>query len=220
MQLVFVGEPYPQNVEKMLFLADSTIPQGRLRCSWRIQSIQLLEQLGYDSVVYIPEDREGCPTTVPLDYAARVKWALGAMMRSDVIVFWLPEDPKCLPNIMMGVELGWLMESGRIILGIPSETEEVRDLHLYAQQFNIPYYTKLSEALNEAVKRISDGARRQNGEVAVPLTVWRTESFQEWLTAQKKAGNRLDDAHVEWIGRVGSKGEIVFFWIMYVKVWI
>ena len=120
----------------------------------------------------------------------------------------------------MGVELGWLMESGRIVLGIPSETEEVRDLHIYAQVSHIPYYTTLFETLLEATNMIDAGAKRQNVEAAIPLTVWRTESFQEWLTSQKKAGNRLDDAHIEWLGRVGPSESIVFFWIMYVKVWI
>jgi 8-oxo-dGTP pyrophosphatase MutT (NUDIX family) len=220
MQLVIMGEPYPQNVEKMLFLADSTFQQDKLNSSWRMDAIQWLEQLGYDGIVYIPEDREGSPTNAVLDDEARIRWTHGAQMRSDVIVFWLPADIKSSSDIVTGVELGWLMASGRIILAMPSETEKVRDLRLYAQQFGVPYYTTLSKALDEAVKRIGVGAQRYNGESAVPLAIWRTESFQEWLTAQKKAGNRLDDAHVEWIGRVGSKGDMVFFWIMFVKVWI
>ena len=220
MQLVFMGEPYPQKVEKMLFLAASALHEGKLSSSWRIAAIQLLEQLGYDGIVYIPENREGCPTTAALDYEARVKWTRGALMRSDVIVFWLSEDLKSMPNIVMGVELGWLMQSGRIVLGAPLETGEIRALQIYAREFHVPYYRELSEALHEAVNRIGVGAHRHSGETAIPLTIWRTESFQEWLTAQKKAGNRLEDAHVEWIGRVGPNGEIVFFWILYVKVWI
>lgn len=220
MQLVFVGEPYPQNVGKMLFLADSTLHQGKLSNSWHIDAIQLLEQLGYDGIVYISKDREGCLNTESLDDEARIRWTSGALMRSDVIVFWLLEDLKRMPNIVMGVELGWLMGSGRIVLGIPSETEEVRDLHIKAQVSHIPCYTTLFETLFEAINMIGTGAKRQNAEAAIPLTVWRTESFQEWLTSQKKAGNRLDDACVEWIGRVGPSGSIVFFWIMYVKVWI
>lgn len=219
MQLVFVGEPYPQNVEKMLFLADSTFQQDKLNSSWRIDAIQLLEQLGYDGIIYLSEEREGSPGSTFLDDEAKVRWTRGALMRSDVIVFGLPEDLKGPPDIVMGVELGWLMESGRIILAMPSE-REARNLHLYIQQFAVPYYTQLSDALHEAVKRIGIGAQRHNGEAAVPLTIWRTESFQEWLTAQKKAGNRLDDARIEWIGRVGPDGSVVFFWIMYVRVWI
>ncbi len=220
MQLVFMGEPYPQNVEKMLFLADSALHGDKLSSSWRIAAIQLLEQIGYDGIVYIPEEREGCPTIAALEYEARVKWTRRALMQSDVIVFWLPEDLKSMPNIVMSVELGWLSKGGRVILGTPLGTAEARDLHLYAQQFNVPCYTQLSKALHEAVRRIGVGAQRHNGEAAVPLDVWRTESFQEWLSAQKKAGNRLDDARVEWIGRVGPSGSVVFFWIMYVKVWI
>ena len=87
MQLVFVGEPYPQNVEKMLFLADSALHQSKLSSSWRIDAMQMLEQLGYDGIVYIPKDREGCSTTAALDYESRVRWIRGALMRSDVIVF-------------------------------------------------------------------------------------------------------------------------------------
>ena len=120
----------------------------------------------------------------------------------------------------MGVELEWLMETGNVILGTPSGTQEASELHRYTQQFDVPCYTQLSEVLAEAVKRIGVGAQRHNGEAAVPLAVWRTESFQEWLTAQKKAENCLDDARVEWIGRVGPSGSVVFFWILYVKVWI
>ncbi len=125
-----------------------------------------------------------------------------------------------MSNIVMGVELGWLMQSGRIVLGAPLETEEISALQIYAREFHVPFYQGLPEAFREAVKRIGVGAQRHSGEAAVPLSIWRTESFQEWLRAQKKVGNRLDDAHVEWIGRVGPSGSIVFFWIMYVKVWI
>src|SRR5436309_1919591 len=111
MQLVFIGEAYPQNVEKMIFLGDSTLYQGKLSSSWRIDAIQWLEQLGYDGTVYIPEDKEGYPNTASLNYEARLRWVRGALMRSDVIIFWLPRDPKSLSHIVMGVELGWLMES-------------------------------------------------------------------------------------------------------------
>lgn len=220
MQLVFMGEPYPQIVEKMLFLADSTFQQDKLNSFWRIDVMQWLEQLGYDGIVYIPVEREDSPNSASFDDEARVRWTHGALMRSDVIVFWLSESMKSMPNVVMSVELGWLLEGGRVVLGAPSGTEEARDLHLYAQQFGVPYYTQLFEALCEAVKRIGVGAQRYNGEAAVPLAVWRTESFQEWLTMQKKAGNRLDDVHIEWIGRVGPSRSVVFFWILYVKVWI
>lgn len=148
----------------------------------------MLEQLRYDGVVYIPEERERCPTIAALDDEVKVKWTRGAPMRSDVIVFLLPEDLKCLPNVVMGVELGWLMQSGRIVLGAHLETGEIRALQIYAREFHVPYYRELFEALHEAVKRIGVGAQHHNGEVAVPLALWNIESFQEWLIAQKRQG--------------------------------
>lgn len=87
MQLVFVGEPYPQNAEKMLFLADPTFNEDKLSNTLQIDAIQLLEQLGYDGIVYIPKDREGCPNSRHLDNDTKVSWTRGALKRSDVIVF-------------------------------------------------------------------------------------------------------------------------------------
>jgi 8-oxo-dGTP pyrophosphatase MutT (NUDIX family) len=220
MQIVFAGEPYPQMVKKMLYLVDLTSQQGGADSSWWAEAVELLERLSYDGVVFVPEERGGGLTPALLDDEARVRWIHGALMRCDVSVFVLSATAQALPDGVMGVELGRLMGRGHIIFVIPSEVRETSDLQYYIKELLIPCHATLLEALREAVNSIGGGAQRQGGEAAVPLEIWETESFQRWLAAQKKAGNRLDDARIEAITRVRARGNLVFLWVMYVKVWI
>jgi hypothetical protein len=220
MQIVFIGDPYPQEVEKVVFLVDSASHQDMRGNSCQVDAIQLLEQLGYDGIVYVPEEKKGSSNTTPLDDEARIRWVHGALMRSDVAVFLFSEEVELILNMPMGIELGWLMESGRLVLGLPLETEKFLALRVYAKISHIPCYETVRETLFAAITMIGAGAKRQDAETAIPLMIWKTASFQDWLMEQKKVGNRLEDAYVEWIGRVGPGKDIVFFWIVYVKVWI
>jgi len=53
----------------------------------------------------------------------------------------------------------------------------------------------------------------------VPLLLWRTDSFQHWLTTQEKAGNQLRGGRVEWIFRSKRRGHVMF-WAFHAVIWI
>ena len=67
-----------------------------------------------------------------------------------------------------------------------------------------------------AIEEIGRGAHRVDGERDVPLSIWRTASFQRWYTAQRQAGNRLLSARPVWTFRPGHGA--VFFWALHVRL--
>ena len=105
-------------------------------------------------------------------------------------------------------------DPARLILGTPTNAQKVSYQQHYAQQFNIPIYTTLEETCRAA--SAEPGALRRGGECQVPLHIWRTPSFQVWYEAQKRAGNRLCGARVEWVFRI--KRAVVFCWALRVDI--
>jgi hypothetical protein len=64
MQIVYTGEEMPQSFTKSIFLAGPTSRNKEVP-SWRPDALQLLDDMGFDGVVFLPEDRNG---EVHLDY--------------------------------------------------------------------------------------------------------------------------------------------------------
>lgn len=60
----------------------------------------------------------------------------------------------------------------------------------------------------------------EGDEANVPPEIWNTPSFQQWLTSQKAAGNRLDGFEPYLVFKVGLAKNIVFFWAGHVNIWV
>jgi len=205
MQVVYTGEPVPESFTKSIFLAG---PSPRVEGeSWRTGALEILERLGYDGVVYNPEYRDG--ENPGLDYDGQVGWEQEAMNRCDCIVFWLPRDiyggtlfPQPMPALTTNDEWGTWKKSGKCVFGAPPNAEKVNYQRWWAALLGVPDLDTLEGTLQAAVSRTSEGALRVGGECEVPLEVWNRNDFQDWLSAQKAVGNRLDGCRVEWTFRV------------------
>ena len=216
MQVVYAKEAPPNSFNKAIFLAGPT-PRSKDVQSWRPEVIRLFEKEGYDGVVFTPEPRDG---KWQGEYTDQVEWEEQCLHMADCILFWIPRDLETMPAFTTNTEWGVWQNSGKVVLGAPSEAAKVRYQQYYAKKLEVPTADTLSGIVEAAIKLVGEGSLRTGGEREVPLYIWRTSHFQQWYEAQRLAGNRLDGARVEWTFRVGPERKFVFFWALHVDIFI
>ncbi|MDO8622379.1 MAG: nucleoside 2-deoxyribosyltransferase domain-containing protein [bacterium] len=200
MNVIYARQPFPLSFTKSIFLAGPT-PRTPDVTSWRREALMTLAMLGYDGVVFVPEDQTWA-TFSDAQYIEQVDWEQDAMRRSDIIVFWVPRDLTTLPGFTTNVEFGLWAQSGKVLFGGPdAETPKNRYLETLAapERFAIPVFHALEDVLRAAIDRTSDGALRTGGECCVPLSIWKSATFQQWYAQQRRAGNILIDARMDWV---------------------
>jgi 8-oxo-dGTP pyrophosphatase MutT (NUDIX family) len=194
--------------------------------SWRPEALRLLEEAGYDGVVFVPEWSSG---EFAGNYNDQVEWEKFGLNCADVIVFWVPRDEKGLPAFTTNVEFGRWVTSGKADLGHPPEAIKMKYLDwLYTDESDGYRHANLTleDTINEALDMI-DGwwgyspkrTSRMDGERYVPLQIWTTPAFQDWYNALTSHGNRLEEAQQKWLFQM-PKARLVFSWVLWVKVWI
>jgi len=223
MEVVYTGEDMPEKFTKSIFLAGPTPRNKEEQESWRPDALQILEDKGFDGVVFVPEDRNG---EFKLDYDDQVGWEEKYLNVADCIVFWVPRDlepdskgyPK-MAAFTTNVEFGTWQSSGKIVFGAPPQATKNGYLKHYSEKYNVPVSETLADTLNDAMEMLGDGAERSGGERYVPLFIWNTDSFQSWYAAQTGAGNRLEEAKLLFNFRPRFKS-FVFLWVLHVKVYV
>jgi len=223
MEVVYTGEDMPETFTKSIFLAGPTPRNKEEQESWRPDALRILEDKGFDGVVFVPEDRNG---EFKLDYDDQVGWEEKYLNVADCIVFWVPRDlepdskgyPK-MAAFTTNVEFGTWQSSGKIVFGAPPKATKNGYLKHYAEKYNVPVAETLVETLDDAMEMVEDGAERSGGERYVPLFIWNLDSFQSWYKAQTDAGNRLEGAQLLYTFRPRFKS-FVFLWALKVKVYV
>ena len=225
MQLVFSDHPVPSIVTKSIFLAGPS-PRDKDIVDWRHEALSYLgsSSMNYDGTVFIPipEQRFYGTNQNPLTwtYDNQISWECECRHVTDLIVFWVPRhvDGK-MPAFTTNVEFGEDLHSGKIVYGRPENAEKCDYLDQRMQEIKLPVFISLENTLDHAVSLLGTGAHRKNGEVYIPLFIWKTEQFQSWYSNLKLAGNRLDKAkllhHVKF-----STDKEVFSYVLWVKIWI
>lgn len=222
MHIVYTGEEAPTVVTKSIFLAGPS-PRNDTDPNWRPKAFKMLEDLGYNGVVYAPiyKDQNKHDNGAAFDYEDQIAWESRCLNQTDCIVFWVPRDIKGgVPAFTTNVEFGFWATSGKVVFGAPPKADKNEYLKSLADREGIPVFDTLKATLAEAVKRLGEGAARTGGERDIPLHLWKKPEFQTWLAAQKAAGNILNGATVSWSFRVGKNKERIFLWALHVNVHI
>lgn len=136
-------------LRQSIFLAGPT-PRSSEVESWRPHAIERLRFFGFTGDVYIPEAHDWQPHT---EYDAQVFWEWEAIKQSSVVVFWVPRDIATMPAFTTNVEFGYLVSSGKVILGAPDDAPKMSYLRALAKEHGVPCYSSLDETLLAAVTR-------------------------------------------------------------------
>ena len=137
--------------DKSIFLAGPT-PRSTDVISWRGEAIKILDELGFDGIVYVPELEHDNRT---FDYNNQVWWEREALHAASVIVFWVPRKKENMPALTTNVEFGYWVskDPNKVIYGRPDDSESNRYLDwLYNVETSREAINNLKVLLDEAIK--------------------------------------------------------------------
>lgn len=138
--------------KKSIFLAGPT-PRGENTESWRTEACNIIEQLGFDGVVYVPEYSTWKPKA---DYVDQAQWERDALSNSSVIAFWIPRTLPDMPAFTTNVEFGYWLHTGKVLYGRPDDAKKIKYLDwLYKTDTNKDPYSSLEKLLNESVELVN-----------------------------------------------------------------
>lgn len=213
--VVHANETPPDSWSASVFLA-GPLPRSGNAASWHPEAVAHLRgQWRGDGllVVFSPEPREGLES----DYDGQIAWEERCLHLADVILFWVPRDLATMPAFTTNIEWGVWHDSGKAVLGAPEDAPGNAYLFRQAEARGVPSARTLGATVADALDRIGAGAVRTGGEREIPLFVWRLDSLQRWLAAQRDAGNALLSARLDWTFRVGPL-RAVHYWALHVGV--
>lgn len=221
MRVVYAKQEPPESWHHAIFLAGPT-PRDPKTPSWRPEALEILEGLGYEGVVFVPEPENG---EWRGSYTDQTEWEKMGLEMADKIVFWVPRDLRTMPALTTNIEYGRYVDTGKAVLGYPDGAEKMRYLDWLAGDAleKVPVRHDLTDTLKAAIllwdsvpKALGDNVR-SGGERWVPRVIFETPMFQSWYTNLREVGNRLDKAQVLWT--FGLNGR-VFSYVLKVDIWV
>lgn len=222
MEIVYAREAFPTQGKSSIFLAGPS-PRDTGVIPWRPEALKILEGMGYDGHVYVPEPRSGVWDKLdPAGKTEQIEWEDTALHRSDVILFWIPRDMESLPGLTTNDEWGFWKISGKVVLGAPPVAPHTNYQKHYGIKYEVLFATDLISTCRNALVRLMElnaPQPRSGGLMTVPSHIFATLNFQKWLKAQEAEGNRLEDCRVRF-ALWDDKGTRLVFWCLWVKLWI
>ncbi len=149
MRTVFARESLPQIpvgsiCPNSIFLVGPTPRDPRYVLSWRPRALNILENLGFNGTVFVPEkDTWGLdPHPTPALKKTQVAWEHAALAMAACVACWVPRDIGSVPetgrlkmpafttNVEFGLLIGLAPE--RVVLGIPLDADKIDYLRYVA----------------------------------------------------------------------------------------
>lgn len=149
MKVRYYGDKIEKN-NKAISLCGPTTRSNKI-ISWRKEAIDILKNIGYDGIVYIPEAKDK-------NFAFKTKedqlfWERECYINSNVIVFWVPRKFPSMLGLTTNVEFGYWLKSKKCIYGRPDDSYRTDYLDwLYKLEYNKKPENSLDELLRQAVK--------------------------------------------------------------------
>lgn len=150
---------------KSIFLAGPT-PRGENVVSWRTEVCKILDQMGFDGVIYVPEYSTWKPKA---DYVDQAMWERIALTNTTVILFWIPRELPDMPAFTTNVEFGYWLHSGKVIYGRPNDASKIKYLDwLYKLDYGKNPYEDLHSLLEASIELANNLYDEQVSEI-LPL---------------------------------------------------
>ncbi len=216
MNIVYAQEKITDTITRSIFLAGPT-PRKAGVPSWRKEAIAHFRQLGFEGTIFSPENEGG---NWKKNYMEQVQWEEKCLNMADCILFWVPRNLENMPAFTTNTEWGVWCESGKVVFGAPPNAKKIRYQKYYADKHFAPTAETLKGTVRMAISMTQNKATRTGGERDVPLYIWNTPHFQNWYSAQRAAGNRLDGVKVLSVFRTGRHKQKIFAWAMRVNVFV
>ena len=212
---LYAGQQPPESWDACVFIAGSMSGAGSSALPWQHEVIALLQErwAGDGRLVVLVSEPGSCVRDVAGDELT--DWHGRALDVADVMIFWWPDDTD--PRLMSSSLAAW-NDTHRVVHGTPSGTSLSSYLVTYLHATSTA--TTLDDLVSTALDMIGAGARRAAGERDVPLTLWRTDSFQRWYSAQSAAGNTLLSARQVWTFSAGPGQTSLLYWALHVRIYV
>lgn len=221
MNLVFSDQPLPKNLTKSIFLAGPS-PREADVIDWRQEAVDYLKSINFQGTIFLPVPYgrfNGSSDSPNWNYHNQVEWECEARSVADIILFWVPRSISGkMPGFVTNIEFGEDLATGKVVYGRPPEAEKCRYMDKRFDDLGYPIHDTMEKTLSYAVKLLGDGDFRQEGEIYVPLFIWKSEQFQSWYSKLKEAGNTLHSAKV--MSHFNLPNGSLFSFLMKVKIWI
>lgn len=148
MRLVYALEEIPDS-SPSVFLAGPTPRNDKVE-SWRPAMLEVLREVGYDGVAYLPEPRHG---QWPRHYIDQMKWELEAISKSTWSFVWVPRNLDTLPGFTTNIEFGEMLHTrpDRMLYGRPDGAPKTRYMD---QRYESVCGRKPSTTMNEMVDEL------------------------------------------------------------------
>ena len=143
------------STKKSIFLAGPTLRNNSFDNSWRKDACEILKNLGFDGIVYIPEFQK---EDNPMDFMNQVEWERDGLSNANIILFYVPRKFPELPGFTTNVEFGMYLAKRphNVLLCCPPNSEKNRYLEwLYLREVpNGTLYTNLNTVLKDIVEKL------------------------------------------------------------------
>lgn len=217
MNIIYAQEAVPNEINKSVFLAGPSLRPGQEGTSWRIKALEILRQLEYDGVVFVPEAREG--NFEDFNYETQILWETKCLRMADNIIFYLNRNvEKGLMGLTTNDEYGYFKDSGKCVLITEPNADSVRYQEWWAKELKVATFHDLFNGIKHVIGLQTDCFRR-DGERFIPQEIWKLNQFENWYKSLKANGNWLSDAKVLNIYRIPSNNK-PFAFSLWVSVYI
>jgi 8-oxo-dGTP pyrophosphatase MutT (NUDIX family) len=199
--VIYLGETLPPAFSASVYLACAGA------AAFREELTAQLAAAGFDGVVFVPEPRAGGSAAD----AALEAWRTEALGISDVLVLHTGDGGAPSPG-SLSLWADW-PRTGRMIVCGP----RCEGISRQAAQ-RLLFADTPADVAALVLKFLRPGAVRRAGERTVPLSLWRSPSFQSWYRALSRAGHFVEEIDVEWTHRSRGMGRPPFLWAMRPRV--